>query len=105
MVTCYLSGKGNMILLGKEKFEKFKKKHADARQQTDIWIFEVEHSHWKSPNDVKVMYPKASIISKIKIVFDIKGNNYRFCVITDYVKGVFLVKYALTLEEYNKITF
>ena len=94
-----------MILLGKEKLEKFKQKHADARKQTDIWIFEVEHSLWKSPSDVKVMYPKASIISKIKIVFDIKGNNYRFCVITDYGKGVFLIKYALPHEEYNKITF
>ncbi|MFZ2653959.1 MAG: type II toxin-antitoxin system HigB family toxin [Victivallales bacterium] len=94
-----------MILLGKETLEKFKKKHADARKQTDVWIFEVEHARWKSPNDVKVMYPKACIISKIKAVFDIKGNNYRFCVITDYDKSVFLVKYALTHEEYNKIAF
>jgi mRNA interferase HigB len=94
-----------MILLGKEKLENFKKKHADARKQTDAWIFEVEHSHWKNPNDVKIMYPKASIINKTKTVFDIKGNNYRFCVITDFDKGVFLVKYALTHEEYNKLTF
>ncbi len=94
-----------MILLGKEKLEKFKKKHSDARNQADAWIFEVEHSHWKSPGDVKSMYPKASILSKTKAVFDIKGNNYRFCVITDFDKGVFLVKYAVPHEEYNKIAF
>ncbi|HBC85974.1 MAG TPA: hypothetical protein DCZ94_03370 [Lentisphaeria bacterium] len=30
---------------------------------------------------------------------------YRFCVITDYARGVLLVKYAITHEEYNKIIF
>jgi mRNA interferase HigB len=37
----------------------------------------VTHAEWRNPEDVKVSYPKASILKAGRVVFNIKGNDYR----------------------------
>jgi mRNA-degrading endonuclease HigB of HigAB toxin-antitoxin module len=34
-------------------------------------------ARWRNPEDVKAAYPKASVLKGSRIVFNIKGNDYR----------------------------
>lgn len=54
--------------------------HSDARQPLFAWFAEVEKADWAGPEDIKQRYPSASLVNKERIVFNIKGNNYRVIV-------------------------
>ena len=90
-----------MKLLGKPILDEFKQKHADARSQIDSWEAEVKETEWKTPQDLKSRYPKASILSKQHVVFNICGNKYRLLTLVTYKNGVVLVKKLGTHKEYE----
>jgi hypothetical protein len=41
-------------------------------------------SRWRNPEDVKSSYPKASILKAGRVVFNIKGNDYRLVARVQY---------------------
>jgi len=45
----------------------------------------------------------ASIVSADRIVFNIKGNDYRLVVATDFDKGIVWIKWIGTHKDYDKI--
>ncbi len=49
------------------------------------------------------MYKHASIISSKRVVFDIKGNNYRLVVDIEYRLRIVYVVWFGTHEEYDKL--
>lgn len=48
------------------------------------WYNITKKASWKSPNDVKKTYGNASIIANSRVVFNIKGNDYRLIAEIDY---------------------
>ena len=90
-----------MKLIGKSILDEFKQKHADARLQIDSWEAEVKEAEWKTPQDIKNRYPKASILSKQRVVFNICGNKYRLLTLVTYKTGVVFVKKIGTHNEYD----
>ena len=90
-----------MKLIGKSILDEFKRKHADARPQIDSWETEVKEAEWKTPQDLKNRYPKASILSKQRVIFDIYGNKYRLLTLVTYKTGVVLVIKIGTHKEYD----
>jgi mRNA-degrading endonuclease HigB of HigAB toxin-antitoxin module len=59
--------------------------------------------HWSSTADVKRRYAAASVVSADRIVFNIKGNDYRLVVSVDYEKGIVWIKWLGTHREYDRI--
>jgi mRNA interferase HigB len=90
-----------MRLIGKERLQKFREKHSDARSQLDSWVAEVENADWKTPHDLKVRYPKASILEKRQAIFDICWNKYRIWVKVAYQTGIIVIKAVGTHKEYD----
>jgi mRNA interferase HigB len=66
-----------VVIAGRDRLQKLAKKHGDARSPLGAWIREVEAARWQRMADVKARYPKASILSDNRVVFDIKGKRYR----------------------------
>ncbi len=52
------------------------------------WYGTVKKAEWKSPNDVKKTYGNASIVAHNRVVFNIKGNDYRLVTEIDYEFGI-----------------
>jgi mRNA interferase HigB len=78
-------------------------RYKPAEEALKSWIFEARYSTWNSPNELKVKYKNASIISSKRVVFNIKGNDYRLIVDIEYkLKIVFIVWFGTHLE-YDKI--
>lgn len=80
-----------------------KSKYKEAEESISAWIYEVRYSSWNNSNELKAKYGNASIISSKRVVFNIKGNDYRLIVDVEYkLKIVFIVWFG-THEEYDKI--
>lgn len=94
-----------MIIAGLELLDKFKRKHVDVNSQINTWICEVEEAKWQTPNEVKKRYPSASIIGGKRVVFNIKGNDYRIDTKIAYAQQVVFIKRIGTHAEYSKWDF
>ena len=69
----------------------------------DAWFDEVSKVDWKSSADVKRLYATASIVSAERIVFNIKGNDYRLVVAVDFEKVIVWIKWIGTHKAYDRI--
>ena len=92
-----------MRVIAKRTLRDFWIKHADSEQQLKAWYNEAEQADWKSPNDIKKDYPSASILEDNRMVFNIKGNNYRLIVRINYKYGVVWIRFIGTHAEYDKV--
>lgn len=78
-------------------------KHPDAEQSLKAWFDEVKNIKWKTPNELKLMYKNASIITNKRVVFNIKGNHYRLVVDIEYKIGIVFILWIGTHKEYDDI--
>ena len=69
----------------------------------DAWFDEVIKHDWTGAADVKRLYAAASVISADRIVFNIKGNDYRLVVAVDFEKGIVWIKWIGTHKDYDDI--
>ncbi len=94
-----------MKLVGIKALEDFSKKHADCRKQIDAWVAETQDAQWKTPQEIKARYARASILADDRVVFNLKGNDYRLDVKVNYKNQIVLIKRVGTHAEYEKWTF
>lgn len=79
------------------------KKYPDAEKSLLCWFKEASEASWKSPNQIKRLYPSASVIPDSRVVFNIKGNHYRLVVKLNYAYGIVWVRFFGTHADYDKI--
>ena len=69
----------------------------------NAWFAEVSKASWSNMADVKKLYATASVISNERIVFNIKGNDYRLVVSVDFEKAIVWIKWIGTHKDYDRI--
>jgi mRNA interferase HigB len=79
------------------------KDQAALKAALEAWFDEVRKAKWRSTADVKRLYATASVVTADRIVFNIKGNDYRLVTAVDFEKGIVWIKWIGTHEEYNRI--
>ncbi|MES2485172.1 MAG: type II toxin-antitoxin system HigB family toxin [Bacteroidota bacterium] len=92
-----------MRVIAKKILRDFWESHADCEQQLKSWYLEAAKASWESPNDIKDEYPSASILPGNRVVFNIKGNNYRLIVKISYDQQMICIRFIGTHAEYDKI--
>lgn len=88
------------------EFIERRKGHKDRlalKAALDAWFDEAKKARWKSLAEVKRRYATASIVSADRIVFNIKGNDYRLIVAVDFEKGIVWIKWIGTHRDYDRI--
>lgn len=75
----------------------------DAEQPLKAWIDEVKAANWNTPTEIKELYRSASILKSRRVVFNIKGNDYRLIVAIAYRFGAVYVKFIGTHKQYDAI--
>ncbi|HWX54264.1 MAG TPA: type II toxin-antitoxin system HigB family toxin [Verrucomicrobiae bacterium] len=98
-----------MRIIARKTLKTFIEKLQGSRDQKAVksalesWFHEVRHAAWKSPPDVTRNYGNASIVGKDRVVFNIKGNDYRLVVAVDYQRQTVFIKWLGTHAAYDKI--
>jgi len=67
------------------------------------WYREVQQADWDPPARVKEKYRNASIVGRNRVVFNIKGNDYRVVVHVNYPYRVVYIRFVGTHAEYDRI--
>jgi mRNA interferase HigB len=74
-----------------------------VKSALDSWFQEVRQADWKSPADVVKAYANASIVGSDRVIFNIKGNDYRLVVAIHYRLQIVFIKWLGSHAEYDKI--
>ena len=77
--------------------------YRDAEQALRSWQAEVMKAAWQQPADIKAQYRNASILKGGRVVFNIKGNDYRLVVAVAYKTQIIFVKFVGTHKQYDGI--
>jgi mRNA interferase HigB len=77
--------------------------YADSRGQLEAWHDEVLMADWSTPQELKTQFGNASILKNSRVVFNIKGNNYRLVVQINYPYKMVYVRFVGTHVMYNQI--
>ena len=81
----------------------FWQRHPDAEQPLKAWFEEATKASWTQPSDIKAHYRSASVLKNRRVVFNIKGNEYRLIVAIAYRLQIVYVKFIGTHTEYNAV--
>jgi len=92
-----------MRIIAKSALRKFWEKHQDAEQPLMVWYDEVKKAEWSSFQDIKKQFKSASIVGNDRVVFNIKGNDYRLIVLILFRKGKIFIRFIGTHKEYDNI--
>ncbi len=77
--------------------------YRDSEQPLKAWLAETLKATWSQPADIKARYGNASIIGKNRVVFNIKGNDYRLIVGVAYKMQWVYVKFVGTHKQYDQV--
>ena len=91
-----------MRIVAKRTLREFWERYQDAEDPLLAWYREVEKEDWSKPSQVKDKYRSASFVAD-RVVFNIKGNDYRLVVKINYPYRVVYVRFVGTHEEYDEI--
>ncbi|WP_375612347.1 MULTISPECIES: type II toxin-antitoxin system HigB family toxin [unclassified Bartonella] len=78
-------------------------RYPDAEQPLKAWVDEAKNAQWRSPHDIKEKYKNASILKNNRVVFNIRGNDYRLVVSIFYPAGWLYIKFIGTHKQYDAI--
>lgn len=90
-------------IFAKSTLRKFWEKHAETEQYLKTWYNTAMSSEWRDPNDIKRTYANASVSKNSRVVFNIKGNDYRLVAKINFEKQWLFVRFIGTHSEYGKI--
>lgn len=92
-----------MRVIAKKMLRDFWTRYPDVEQQLKAWYQEADKAVWKSPAQIKRLYPSASILAGNRVVFNIKGNHYRLIVRINYDYQMAWIRFIGTHAQYDKI--
>lgn len=92
-----------MRVIARRTLREFWERHADAREQLQVWLAVTERADWKSPADIKAVFRSAVVLRGNRIVFNIRGNRYRLIVKIHYNRRIVYIRFVGTHAEYDRI--
>jgi mRNA interferase HigB len=92
-----------MNVIALKSLRDFWMRHPDAEQALKAWLDEARRAVWTQPADIKARYASASILKNRRVVFNIKGNDYRLVVAVAYRFKAVYIKFIGTHREYDPI--
>lgn len=92
-----------MRIISRRTLREFWEKYPDTQKPLQSWYREVEKANWDTPADVKKKHGNASVIGDYRMVFNIKGNQYRLVVGINYHARIVYVRFIGSHTEYDTI--
>lgn len=92
-----------MRIIAKKTLRDFWEKYPDSQESLENWYCEAERSDWSTPQQIKDKFRNASIIGDNRVVFNIKGNDYRLIVKINYPYRLIYIRFVGTHRQYDAV--
>lgn len=81
--------------------------YADFHPETEVslerWYRLVKAASWTSMDDVRRAVPKAKVLNRDRVRFEIAGGNYRLIASFDFRRQIVFIKFIGTHAEYDTV--
>jgi mRNA interferase HigB len=81
----------------------FGKDHAQADKSIRELNRTLRGANWTKMQDIVEAYPSATVLNAERVVFKIKGNDYRAIVAFDFGRKAAFIKFAGSHAQYDQI--
>jgi mRNA interferase HigB len=92
-----------MHLIKKTSLVDFWEKHPDSKKSLEQWYHITSKSKWENLNEVKETFPNVSILKDNRVVFNIKGNDFRIVVLIKFTLSTVFICWVGKHSDYDKI--
>jgi mRNA interferase HigB len=77
--------------------------HPETRVSLERWYKLVKAAHWTTTDEVQKVAPRAKVLNRERVRFEIAGGNYRLVAAFDFRRQIAFVKFIGTHAEYDRI--
>ena len=92
-----------MRVIALKTLRDFWEKRPQAEIPLRAWYALASRADWRNPADIKAAYRNTSSLANNRVVFNIKGNDYRLVVAMRYDKGIMFIRFVGAHREYDRI--
>ena len=92
-----------MRVIAISTLREFWEKHPQSEMPLRSWYVDACHADWRTPADIKATHRNASFVGSNRVIFNIKGNDYRLIVAVHYNRGMLYIRFVGTHAEYDAI--
>lgn len=92
-----------MRLIARSVLLTYAEKHPETSVALDRWERLVRSANWASMDDVHRAVPKAKVLNRDRVRFEVAGGNYRLIAAFDFRRQIAFVKFIGTHAEYDGV--
>lgn len=92
-----------MRIIARRTLREFWETHPDAEEPLRAWYAIASQAEWHTPAQIKARYRNVSILANNRVVFNIKGNDYRLIVAVDYAYQILFIRFIGSHKAYDQI--
>src|SRR6478672_2755343 len=82
-----------MRVIARSTLVAFWTRHPETKASLERWHRLIKAAQWISPDDVQVAVPKAKVLNRERVRFEVAGGNYRLIVSFDFRRQIAFVKF------------
>ena len=92
-----------MIVISYGTLRNFFQKNTDSKDALNNWYRIVLKADWSNYHEIKAMFNSVDAVGNDRVVFNIRGNNYRLVAMVFFDIRTVYVRFVGTHNEYDKI--
>ena len=92
-----------MRVIARNVLVNFSSRHPEAKASLERWHRLVRPAQWSSTDEVQKAAPKAKVLNRERVRFEVAGGNYRLVAAFDFRRQIAFVKFIGTHAEYERI--
>ena len=90
-------------IIHRKAINEYAEAHPEAARALREWYHEFRIASFRNWNELKEVYPSASVVGDDRVVFDVLGTKFRLVVRVVFAFRVVQIKWFGTHAEYNRI--
>ncbi len=92
-----------MRIIAKKALVLFYTEHADAKTALEEWYEKATEAEWENFAEVRQTFNSADLVGNNRIVFNIRGNQYRLVVLVLFRVKMVYIRFIGTHKDYDRI--
>ena len=92
-----------MRIISEKPLREFWERHPDSEGPLVEWLRVARRESWRTLQDLREQFSRASFVGSNRVVFNIKGNRYRLVTSINYPYGIIYIRFVGAHSEYDRI--
>ena len=93
-----------MRVVKKKTIVEFYAMHSDAKVALEDWYERVSNAQWENFAQLRATFGSADNVGSRRVVFNIKGNDYRLIAIVLFKIGMIYIRFIGTHAQYSRLS-